>query len=70
MYIGTGETNEDETTDDEDPEKRPSIVLPTLLDKERKFFEIVYKNDVSKVEQFLKDNPKFNINCTDFQVFF
>lgn len=46
---------------------RPSIILPSLLFNEKKFFEIVQTGDVNAVKAFLVENPGFNINCVNFQ---
>lgn len=46
---------------------RPSIVLPQLQDKEKKFFELVASGDVISVKEFLESNRDININCTNFQ---
>lgn len=46
---------------------RPSIVLPHLQDKEKKFFELVASGDVISVKEFLETNRDININCTNFQ---
>lgn len=47
--------------------RAPSIVLPTLQDNEKKFFELVHTGDVDAVKEFLEDNAGFNINCVNFQ---
>ncbi|XP_023310335.1 short transient receptor potential channel 4-like [Anoplophora glabripennis] len=46
---------------------RPSILLPQLQDKEKKFFELVASGDVISVKEFLETNRDININCTNFQ---
>lgn len=56
-------------TETEEPPllNRPSIILPSLLFNEKKFFEIVQTGDVNAVKAFLVENPGFNINCVNFQ---
>ncbi|KAJ8913569.1 hypothetical protein NQ315_017120 [Exocentrus adspersus] len=46
---------------------RPSILLPQLQDKEKKFFELVASGDVVSTKEYLEANPDLNINCTNFQ---
>ncbi|KAB0797819.1 hypothetical protein PPYR_08812 [Photinus pyralis] len=46
---------------------RPSILLPTLKDSEKKFFDMVAYGDVVVVQKYLEENPDFEINCTNFQ---
>lgn len=51
-------------------QRKASIELPNLKDKERDFFEIVSAGDVTLAKLFLQENLGFNINCTNFQVNF
>ncbi|XP_044267213.1 short transient receptor potential channel 4-like isoform X1 [Tribolium madens] len=53
--------------DDELLIPRPSILLPHLQDSEKRFFELVHSGDVAAVNEFLSENPGFNINCVNFQ---
>lgn len=46
---------------------RPSIILPSLQDNEKKFFELVHTGSVNAVKAFLMNNPDFNVNCVNFQ---
>ncbi|KAJ8973595.1 hypothetical protein NQ317_010032 [Molorchus minor] len=46
---------------------RPSIILPQLQDKEKKFFDLVASGDVVGVKEYLDTNPGININATNFQ---
>ncbi|KAK9508299.1 hypothetical protein O3M35_007993 [Rhynocoris fuscipes] len=47
--------------------KRPSVVLPTLMDDEKYFHDLVKSSDIAAVVSFLDQRPEFNINCTNFQ---
>lgn len=53
--------------DDDYLAPRSSIMLPHLQQSEKKFFELVHSGDVVAVEDFLKENENFNINCVNFQ---
>ncbi|KAJ8940174.1 hypothetical protein NQ318_019383 [Aromia moschata] len=46
---------------------RPSILLPQLQEREKKFFELVASGDVIGVKDYLESNPGVNINATNFQ---
>lgn len=50
--------------------KRPSVVLPSLMEDEKYFHDLVKFGDLQEVKEFLKQRPEFNINCTNFQVCF
>ncbi|XP_073988851.1 short transient receptor potential channel 4-like isoform X3 [Rhodnius prolixus] len=47
--------------------KRPSVVLPSLMEDEKYFHDLVKFGDLQEVKEFLKQRPEFNINCTNFQ---
>ncbi|KAL0271192.1 UNVERIFIED_CONTAM: hypothetical protein PYX00_008362 [Menopon gallinae] len=48
-------------------QKRDSVVLPVLEEREREFHELVAAGDVVAVRNFLCEHPRFNINCVNYQ---
>ncbi|XP_013380847.2 short transient receptor potential channel 5 [Lingula anatina] len=46
---------------------KPSILLPNLEKTEKVFFEIIQKKSVEELEEFLKKNKNFNVNCQNYQ---
>ncbi|XP_049947297.1 short transient receptor potential channel 4-like [Schistocerca serialis cubense] len=48
-------------------EPRRSIILPSLEQSEREFFNLIDAGDVGAVQQFLRSHSGFNINCKNFQ---
>lgn len=66
-FGGPGYRRFDDMAEETSLGRIPSVILPTLQFNEKRFFELVHSGDVRAVEDFLADNPDFNINCVNFQ---
>lgn len=70
MYLRIPEINADrEKSGKDNTEKnvRTSFMFSNINSDEKSFLEHVAKGDVDKVKRVLESDPKFNINCLDFQ---
>lgn len=54
--------------EDDDIERKASVLLPVLEDIEKVFHDLVASGDVAATKNFLNNHQDFNINCVNYQV--